>query len=75
MTLALLGAQRHSPEAMIVSFTRYLEERSGGDRELEFFSNCVRYLSVKSGRLIQRESWMITSFDIELGREIGSGGS
>jgi hypothetical protein len=72
--VALLGAQHHSTEAMMVSFTRYLEERSGGDRELEFFSRCIRYLSVKSGRQIQRKSWMITSFDVESGREIGSGG-
>ena len=59
---------------MIVSFTRYLEEHSGGDREQEFFSRCIRYLSVKSGRQVRWESWMITSFDVELGREIGSGG-
>jgi hypothetical protein len=60
----------------MVSLTRNLEERSlaGGDRELEFFSRCVRYLPLISGRQIQRETWMITSFDVEFGREIGSGG-
>ena len=72
--VVLLGAQDHSTEAMIVSFTRYLEEHSGGNREQEFFSRCIRYLSVKGGRRVRRESWMITSFDVELGREIGSGG-
>lgn len=75
ITLTLLGAQRYSPEALMVSFERYIEERSGGDRVLEFFSRCIRYLSVMSGRPIQREpSWMITSFDIDFVREIGSGG-
>jgi hypothetical protein len=72
--LVLLGAQHHSLETMMVSLTQIIEERSGGDRELEFFSRCVGYLSAMSRRQIQRESWMITSFDIEFGSEIGSGG-
>jgi hypothetical protein len=72
--LALLGAQNHSMEAMMVSLQRILEERSAGDRELQFISSSVRYLSAMSGHHMRRESWMITSFDIEYGREIGSGG-
>ena len=72
--LALLGAQNHSMEAMMVSLQRILEERSAGDRELQFISSSVRYLSTISGHRMRRESWMITSFDIEYGREIGSGG-
>ena len=74
ISLALLGAQNHSMEAMMVSLQRILEERSAGDRELQFISSSVRYLSTISGHRMRRESWMITSFDIEYGREIGSGG-
>jgi hypothetical protein len=61
-------------EAMMISIQKILEERSGGDRELNFFSRSLRYLSTTSRHQIQRESWMITSFDIEFGHEIGSGG-
>jgi hypothetical protein len=73
-SLALLGAQSHSVEAMRISLQKILEERSGGDRELEFVSHSVRYLSLTSRHHMRRQSWMITSFDIEYGREIGSGG-
>ena len=74
MWLVLPGTQHHSLETMMVSLTKIIEERSGGDRELKFFSCCVGYLSAMSRRPIRRESWMITSFDIEFGSEIGSGG-
>jgi hypothetical protein len=59
---------------MMVSFQRSLEQRSGGDRELKFFSRSVRYLATETGRQIKWQSWMITSFDVEFGPEIGSGG-
>lgn len=72
--LSLLGRQHHSLEAMMVSLKRTVEEHSGGDRELRFFSRCVRHLSAMTGRQMRLESWMITSFDVELGLEIGSGG-
>jgi hypothetical protein len=74
ISLALLDAQHHSLEAMMISLQKILEERSAGDRELEFFSRSVRYLSAVSGYPTRRESWMITSFEVEYGREIGSGG-
>jgi len=73
-SFTLLGAQSHSMEAMRISLQKILEERSGGDRELEFVASSVRYLSIASRHHMRRESWMITSFDIEYGREIGSGG-
>jgi hypothetical protein len=63
---------------MIVSLKKIIEERSGGDRELDFFRTSVLLLSAmtryKDLKNFRRESWMITSFDIEFGREIGSGG-
>lgn len=63
---------------MIVSLRTIIEERLGGDRELDFFRTSVRLLTemtrYKDLKNFRRESWMITSFDIEFGREIGSGG-
>jgi hypothetical protein len=58
----------------MISLQKILEGRSGGDRELKFFSRSVRYLSAVSEHQTRLESWMITSFDVEYGREIGSGG-
>ena len=58
-----------------MSLQKIIDERSGGDRELRFFSNTIRCLSAMGNhRHLRRESWMITSFDIEFGIEIGSGG-
>lgn len=74
MSLDLLDAQRCSQEELMVSLQRILNEHPEGDQERSFFLRSLLYLSAASGRKIQRENWMITSFDIELGPEIGSGG-
>lgn len=59
---------------MMLSLQRNLEQLSLGNRERQFFSHSVRYISTLSGRQVQAENWMITSFDVEVGHEIGSGG-
>ena len=74
MWLAMLDAQHHSLAAMMVSLQRSLQQLLGGDRERRFFSHSIKYLSTASGRQIAVENWMITSFDVEFGPEIGSGG-
>ena len=74
ISFVLVGAQHHSMEAMMVSLQRILEEGLVDDRELKFVSRSVRYLSAMVRHKMERKSWMITSFDVEYGREIGSGG-
>lgn len=74
MWLAMPDAQHHSLTAMMVSLQRSFEQLPGGDRERRFFSHSVQYLSTTSGRQVYVENWMITSFDVEFGPEIGSGG-
>jgi hypothetical protein len=60
---------------MMISLQKIIDERSGGDRELKFYTNSLRCLTAMSRhRNVRRESWMITSFDIEFGPEIGCGG-
>jgi hypothetical protein len=61
--------------AMMVSLQRRLDEQTA-DSPLEqtFYSSILRYLSTKSGRHIEIQDWMITSYDVEFGYEIGSGG-
>ena len=60
--------------AMIVSLQRRLEGRSDGDRERQFFSHVMRYLTTSSGIRVELQSWMITYYDVEFGQKIGSGG-
>lgn len=60
--------------AMIVSLQRRLETRSDGDRELRFFTHVLRYLTTSTGQMVELQSWMITSYEVEFGRMIGSGG-
>jgi hypothetical protein len=73
MWLAMLDTQHHSLTAMMVSLQRSLQQLLG-DRERRFFSHSIKYLSTASGQQIAVENWMITSFDVEFGPEIGSGG-
>jgi len=60
--------------AMMVSIQRRLDNFSDGDRERQFFSHALRYLITASGHQVEMENWMITSYEVEFGRRIGSGG-
>jgi hypothetical protein len=59
--------------AMMITFHRQLGEHPP-DRERQFFSSSLQRLSTASGTQVQFENWMITSFEVEFGVEIGSGG-
>jgi hypothetical protein len=60
--------------AIMVSLQRRLDHISDGDHERQFFLHALRYLITSSGRQVEMESWMITSYEVELGPWIGSGG-
>jgi len=60
--------------AMMVSLEKRLQTVPDEDREHQFFAHTLRYLTTSSGRQVEREDWMITSYEVEFGREIGSGG-
>ena len=60
--------------AMMVSLQRRLDNISDGNQERQFFSHALRYLTTASGRQVEMESWMITSYEVEFGSRIGSGG-
>ena len=59
---------------MMVSLQRKLDQQSTMGQERLFFSKGLTYLSTCSGRQIEVEDWMITSFEVEFMEEIGSGG-
>ena len=60
--------------AMMVSLQRRLPTGSDQDRERRFFTHTRRFLKTRSGRQVEMEEWMITSYEVEFGREVGSGG-
>jgi hypothetical protein len=59
--------------AMIISLQRRLEGHSDGDRERQFFSHLLRYLTLSTGLQVELKNWMITSYEVEFGRKLGSG--
>jgi hypothetical protein len=60
--------------AMMVSLQRRLQTGSDEDRERQFFTCALEHLTTASGRHVEIEEWMITSYEVEFGDEIGSGG-
>jgi hypothetical protein len=59
---------------MIVSLQRRLDSCSDGSRERQFFSHVLLYLTTSSGLRIELQNWMVTSYEVEFGPKIGSGG-
>jgi hypothetical protein len=60
--------------AMMVPLQRRLQIGSDEQREQQFFAHTLRYLTTSSGRQVEMHDWMITSYEVEFGHEIGSGG-
>ena len=60
--------------SMIVSLNRRLDSCSNYNPERQFFSHLLQYLTAASGLRIELQNWMVTSYDVEFGRQIGSGG-
>ena len=71
----LPDARQSNTMALTASLQRRLQGRSNNDeRERQFFRHSLRYLTTSSGHQVELENWTITSYDVEFGREIGSGG-
>ncbi|KAJ7263394.1 kinase-like domain-containing protein [Mycena rebaudengoi] len=60
--------------AMMVSIERRLDRQHENNAERGFYSHALHYLRSTSGQQIDLEDWMISSFDVDYGPEIGSGG-
>jgi hypothetical protein len=60
--------------AMMIS----IERRLGGQRlnspDDSFYSHTLQYLTSTSGQQIKVEDWMVSSFEVDIGLEIGTGG-
>jgi hypothetical protein len=60
--------------AMMVSLQRRLRAGTDEDAERQFFAHSLQYLTASSGRQVELEDWTVTSYEVEFGLEIGSGG-
>jgi hypothetical protein len=67
-------AHQRNMMAMMVSLQRRLQTSSDEDRERQFFTHALQRLTTASGRHVEIEEWMITSYEVEFGHEVGSGG-
>jgi hypothetical protein len=60
--------------AMMVSIERRLDTHSLNQPEHKFYSHTLQYLTSTSGQQARLEDWMISTFDVDFGVEIGAGG-
>ena len=67
-------AERSSVLAMIVSLQRRLDSCPDDGHDRQFFSHVLLYLTTSSGLRIELQNWMVTSYEVEFGPKIGSGG-
>ncbi|KAJ6595916.1 kinase-like domain-containing protein [Mycena sp. CBHHK59/15] len=69
-----LDINQNNMIAMMVSIERKLDGRRMNDPEHRFYSHTLQYLTSTSGKQVKVEDWMISTFDIDYGPEIGVGG-
>ncbi|KAJ6524675.1 kinase-like domain-containing protein [Mycena vulgaris] len=60
--------------AMMVCIQRRLHRGHIDHAEERFYSHTLQYLTSSSGQQVKLEDWMISSFDVDFGPEIGVGG-
>ncbi|KAJ7107926.1 hypothetical protein C8R44DRAFT_986984, partial [Mycena epipterygia] len=60
--------------AMMACIQRRLDGEHINPPEQKFYSHTLQYLTSMSGRQVKLEDWMVASFDVEYGSEIGAGG-
>ncbi|KAF7339029.1 Kinase-like protein [Mycena venus] len=60
--------------AMMVSLQKQLNNQSIDRAEQKFYTHTLEYLTSRSGKVVKVEDWMIASFEVDYGEEIGAGG-
>ncbi|KAJ7857521.1 kinase-like domain-containing protein [Mycena leptocephala] len=73
--LRILEINQNNTIAMMVSIQKQLNNSQNVDRaEQKFYTHTLEYLTSRSGKPVKVEDWMIASFEVEYGEEIGAGG-
>ena len=60
--------------AMMTALKKFIRTRRFGERERRFFSHTLKYLETVTEERVKLERWMVTSFEVEFGPQIGLGG-
>ncbi|KAJ6536274.1 kinase-like domain-containing protein [Mycena capillaripes] len=60
--------------AMMVSIQKQLNHHNVDRAEQTFYAHTLEYLTSRSGQNVKVEDWMISSFEVDYGPEIGKGG-
>ena len=58
----------------MVSIQKQLNNQNVDRVEQRFYTHTLEYLTSRSGKNVTVEDWMISSFEVDYGSEIGSGG-
>lgn len=58
----------------MASLQRHLQQQSLDDRERQFYQSSLHHISILSGSHVELKGWMVTSYDVDFGSLIGSGG-
>jgi hypothetical protein len=72
--ISRIDAQQSNMVAMMASLQKTILQKLGNETERRFYGQSLRFLSTISGHQVHLEDWMITSFEVDFGLEIGSGG-
>ncbi|KAJ7649114.1 kinase-like domain-containing protein [Mycena polygramma] len=72
--LQKLEINQNNTVAMMVSLQKQLNHQNGNRVEQTFYTHTLEYLTSTSGRHVKVEDWMISSFEVDFGQEIGKGG-
>ncbi|KAJ7615435.1 hypothetical protein FB45DRAFT_1108090 [Roridomyces roridus] len=73
----VLDVNQDNMMAMMVSIERKLASQNVKRMpsvQQTFYGHALQYLTVLSGQQVKVEDWMITPFDVDFGKEVGSGG-
>lgn len=58
----------------MVSLQKQLNHHNVDRAEQTFYTHTLEYLTSRSGQNVKVEDWMISSFEVDYGPEIGEGG-
>ncbi|KAJ7114288.1 kinase-like domain-containing protein [Mycena epipterygia] len=72
--LQRLEINQNNTVAMMVSIQKQLNHHNVDRAEQTFYAHTLEYLTSRSGQNVKVEDWMISSFEVDYGLEIGKGG-
>ncbi|KAJ6558284.1 hypothetical protein B0H19DRAFT_133767 [Mycena capillaripes] len=69
-----LHISQENKTALMVSLQRQIDSTAQSGPEYKFYSRTLLHLSALGGRQIEAKDWMVTTYEVDFGEKIGSGG-